>query len=103
MTDEKTNPDRPSVPAADVEPDPGDASDGAKADARLDSRCRIRVHNRRHRLTDPSGCSDKAAVDGIVRAGVLRDDSAKYVKEITHSQEKVAKTEPEETIITITW
>jgi hypothetical protein len=61
------------------------------------------VHGRRHRLTDPSGASDKACIDGLVRAGILRDDSAEYVKEVTHSQEKVAKNQPEETIITITW
>lgn len=65
---------------------------------RQDSRVCIHVHSIRKRLTDADGISAKAAIDGIVHAGILKDDSPQYVKEVTYSQEKG---EPEETIITI--
>jgi len=59
----------------------------------------IHIHSIRKRLADPDGISGKAAIDGIVKCGVLKDDSVKFVKEVRYSQEKG---EPEETIITIT-
>lgn len=65
---------------------------------RQDPRVCIHVHSIRKRLTDADGISAKAAIDGIVHAGILKDDSPKYVKEVTYSQEKG---EPEETVITI--
>ncbi|GAG15456.1 unnamed protein product, partial [marine sediment metagenome] len=40
--------------------------------------------------------------DGLVHAGILEDDSAKYVKEVTFSQRKTEKTEAEYTEVTIT-
>jgi Holliday junction resolvase RusA-like endonuclease len=49
--------------------------------------------------SDADGISAKAAIDGLVHAGLLKDDSPKYVKEVSYSQEKG---EPEETIITLT-
>jgi len=60
---------------------------------------RIHVHHRTHRLTDPDGRSIKAVIDGCVEAGILPDDNAKFITEITQSQE-VVKGE-EETIIDI--
>lgn len=59
----------------------------------------IRVHTIRKRLGDPDGVSAKAAIDGIVKAGLLPDDSAKFIKEILFTQEKGKE---EKTIITIT-
>ena len=103
MTDAKTNHRTAAFSFADLEQDPADEPLGAQAPAGLDPRCSIRVHGRRHRLTDPSGASDKAAIDGLVLAGVLTDDSAKYIKEVTHSQEQIPKSQPEETLITLTW
>jgi hypothetical protein len=67
----------------------------------VDQRVRIHVHSRRWRLTDPDGISVKAAIDGLVAGGILRDDSAKFVEKVSFSQELIAKDQPEETVITI--
>jgi len=58
----------------------------------------IHCHSVRKRLVDRDAISIKAALDGIVQAGILRDDTAKEIKEITYSQEKGNE---EKTIITI--
>jgi hypothetical protein len=71
-----------------------------KEGKKLDTRCSIAVHSRRKRLTDPDGTSAKAVLDGLRVAGILVDDSAKFVKEVSFSQEVG---EPEETRITLTW
>jgi len=63
-------------------------------------RCRIHIHHKTKRLADPDGRSIKACIDGLVVAGILRDDSAKIINETTQSQEKSKK---EETIIDIIW
>lgn len=59
---------------------------------------RIHIHSRRKRLTDADGVSAKAAIDGLVHGGLLEDDSARFVQEVSYSQEKSSE---EETIITI--
>ena len=75
---------------------------GAEKNKRLDTRCSIHVLSRRFRLADADGISAKAAIDGLVSAKLLYDDSWREVKEVTYSQEKCKK-EEEETIITLTW
>jgi len=72
-------------------------ADEDKADG---ERCCIHVHSIRKRLADPDGISAKAAIDAIVEAGILADDKAEEVKEVTYSQEKG---EPEHTTITLKW
>ena len=62
----------------------------------------IAVHHYRCRLADPDGLSIKAALDGIVHCGVLRDDSAKEITEIRHHQHKVKNADEERTEIIIT-
>lgn len=62
------------------------------------TRCNIRVHSKRKRLADPDGISAKAVLDGITKAGILTDDSAKFVKEVSFSQEIATE---DETIINI--
>ena len=62
----------------------------------------IAVHHYRCRLADPDGLSIKAALDGIVHCGLLRDDSAKEITEIRHFQHKVKNADEERTVITIT-
>ena len=89
-----------AIPAADLEPDFSHGPLGEKETPGLDSRCCIHIHSIRKRLTDPDGASGKAAIDGLVRGGLLKDDKTQYVKEVTYSQEKGS---PEETIITLTW
>jgi hypothetical protein len=67
----------------------------------LEKRVSIHVHSKRKRLVDADGVSAKAAIDGLVIAGVLEDDSNKYVKEVSYSQEKIQKGEEEEAIIEV--
>jgi Holliday junction resolvase RusA-like endonuclease len=62
----------------------------------------IAVCSYRTRLVDADGVSVKAVLDGLVHCGLLPDDSAKYVKEVTYSQVKVKNREEEKTVITIT-
>jgi len=69
---------------------------GADEDKEMDQKCRIHVHSRRRRLADPDGISAKAAIDGLRLGGLLKDDSARYVKSVTFSQEL---SEEDETII----
>ena len=45
------------------------------------------IHYRK-RLCDPDGISVKAAIDGIVKAGILKDDSPEFVEEIIQKQVK---------------
>ena len=68
---------------------------------RLVTPCRLHVHSRRYRLADSDGISAKAAIDGIVHSGLLSDDRAQEVAEVSYSQEKIPKSQDEETIITI--
>ena len=73
--------------------------EGMRENQRFDSPVNISVHSIRRRLADPDGISAKAAIDGIVKAGILADDSHKEVCKVSYSQEKGKE---EETIITIT-
>lgn len=73
--------------AANLEQAIGDALLGKEEVPRFDSLVRISIHSVRKRLADSDGISGKAAIDGIVKAGILADDSPKFVKEVTHSQE----------------
>lgn len=74
---------------------------GAQKAAGLNPPFDIYVHVIRKRLCDPDGISAKAAIDGLVKAGVLPDDSDRFVKKVSYTQEKAAKDEEEKTIITI--
>ncbi len=62
---------------------------------------KILVHSYRHRLADADGISAKAAIDGLILSGVLKDDSPKYVKEVRYRQTKISTKEPESTVVTI--
>lgn len=81
-----------------MEPNHSDAPDAALQNGQFNQAVRIHVHSVRKRLADPDGISAKAAIDAVVEAGVIKDDSAKYVKEVRFSQEKGSD---EKTIITI--
>lgn len=63
-------------------------------------RCSVRIHSVRKQLADIDGISGKYALDAIVRAGIITDDSPEYVKSVTHTQEKGF---PESTTITVEW
>lgn len=74
---------------------------GKKKITRLDTPVNIFVHSKRYKNTDPDGISIKAVLDGIVLAGILPNDTAKEIKGIFYTQEKIPRNEQEETIITI--
>lgn len=90
---------RASIPASNVESNSGDESVGKEEIKRFDSLVNIRVTSYRKRNHDPDGVSCKAVLDGIVRRGILADDSAKEVNEITF---KSVISKEEKTIIEIT-
>lgn len=64
----------------------------------FDRKVSIHIHSVRKREVDSDGVSAKAAIDGLVEAGLLQDDSPKWVKEVSYSQEKGT---PEETYLII--
>lgn len=73
---------------ANLEQADGYESLGAKKTTRFDAPVCVHVHSIRRRLADSDGVSAKAAIDGIVKAGILADDTAKHVKNVSYSQEK---------------
>lgn len=56
----------------------------------------------RARLADPDGISAKAAIDGCVHIGILRDDNAKWVREVRFRQVKVKNQHEEKTLLIFT-
>ena len=93
------DPNRTAVPATDMEPHTGDESLAAEKAPRLDSRVNIHVTSYRKRKHDPDGVSVKAVLDGLVRRGLLADDSTEEIRLVTF--ESIKSTE-EKTIIVIT-
>jgi len=70
--------------------------------AYFDSRVSIRISHYRSRFADPGGPSSKALIDGLVRAGVLRDDSLLWIAEpIIETQVKVKNQDEEKTVVEI--
>lgn len=61
-------------------------------------RYRINVHSRCRRLTDADSRVGKWAIDGLVKGGLLPDDSPEWIESVSYSQEKA---EVEETIINL--
>lgn len=66
-----------------MEQNTSNASLGEKEAQGLDTRVDIRVISYRKRKHDPDGISAKAVLDGLVRRGILPDDSTKEVRSIT--------------------
>lgn len=64
----------------------------------INQRVHIHIHSIRKRLADCDGVSAKAAIDGIVQSGLLKDDDLDHVSAVTYSQEKG---KPEGTVISI--
>jgi len=61
----------------------------------------ITVISRRRRLADSDGVSGKAAIDGVVLAGLLVDDSAEHVEEVRYRQVKLPTGSDESTEIVV--
>jgi hypothetical protein len=93
------NQDRATLPIANMEPPACHEQVAAGKGAPLRPPISVHVHSVRKRLTDADGVSAKAAIDGLVHAGILHGDDPSNVKEVSYSQEKGA---PEKTIITLT-
>lgn len=66
------------------------------------ARVSVDVCSHRTCLADADGVSAKAILDGLVRCGLLPDDSAKYVTEVRYSQVKVKNKSDEKTVVTLT-
>jgi hypothetical protein len=94
--------DRDTDTDADMESIIGDEPDGEETVQRFDTQVCIDVVHYRYRLADPDGLSVKAAIDGIHKAGILIDDSAKEIEAISHRQIKIPRQEAERTTFTIT-
>ncbi len=90
---------RAAISASNMEPHSGHASLAAEETPRLDTRVNIRVISYRKLKHDPDGVSVKAVLDGIVRAGLLPDDSTEQVQSITFESRK---SKEERTVIEIT-
>lgn len=90
--------DRAAIPTSNVEPHSGNAPMAAKEAARFTAPVSIRVISYRKYRHDTDGCSVKAVLDGLVQAGILRDDSSEFVKEVIFESRKSAE---EKTVIEI--
>lgn len=98
----KVNKDNTTVSSADLESNTRNAPVPEKGFKGFDSPVCILVRSFRHRLADPDGVSAKAAIDGLVHAKILTDDSPKEVKSVSYEQIKIKKPEEEKTEIIIT-
>jgi len=89
--------------AADMESTIGNESFSASEGSAFVARVSIEIISYRVRLADPSGISEKAAIDGLVNCGILADDSLREIQEpIIHRQVKVKNASDEKTEIVIT-
>lgn len=91
---------RPALSPAYLESGVGDAPLAEEKVKGCAPRACLHIHSYRKRLADPDGVSAKAVIDGIVKAGILPDDSAQFIEQVSYSQEKAAE---EKTVITITY
>lgn len=86
---------------ADLERTASGESVEARKNPAFNSRVSITIVSFRMRLADSDGISGKAAIDGLVHAGIIGDDSAEYVEEVRYKQIKVATKEQQKTQIII--
>lgn len=90
--------DRDTNQDAVMEPDTCPKQVGQNGAKKQNPRYSLSVLHYRKRLIDLDNLSIKAALDAIVRSGVLPDDSPKFIKEIRHEQ---IKSKEEKTVIII--
>jgi Holliday junction resolvase RusA-like endonuclease len=79
---------RTALSTPNLEPDTGNAVLSKDETPTFHSPVTIRVISYRKLNHDPDGVSVKAVLDGIVALGILTDDSAKQVSEITFESRK---------------
>jgi len=80
--------DRTASADANLESAIGNAPLGSDEVPTFVAPVRVTFHHTRKRLADIDGLSGKAVLDGIVALGILADDKAEQVTEVTHRQEK---------------
>ena len=90
-----------ALPVANMEQNSRNEYVGKKKAKGLDTRVNIHVISYRKAKHDPDGISAKAAIDGLVKAGILTDDSTDEVKKVTFESIKCATYEEERTEIQI--
>lgn len=90
---------RTSVSSPYLEQDHGHAAFPANDTPTFDSLVSVRVISYRRYNHDTEGVSLKAVLDGLVAFGILVDDSAKQIKEVTFESRKSTI---ERTVIEIT-
>lgn len=79
----------------------GNESMGKSKTAPLDTRVTITVTSYRWAKHDPDGVCSKAVLDGLIKIGILRDDSTDEVKKICFESKKAETKEMERTTIEI--
>jgi len=67
----------------------------------FDTRVNITIVSSRVRLLDPDNICGKYFIDGLRKAGIIKDDSSKYVEAVTYRQVKVKHKSQEQTAIII--
>jgi hypothetical protein len=87
--------------AANLERDLGYESLGEKGPTAFDTPVCITVVSYRTCLADSDGISAKAAIDGLVLARIIEDDSTKFVEEVRYRQIKVETKAQEKTVLEI--
>lgn len=88
-------------PAANVERHSVDKPTKANAYQAIRERVRIVIVSYCRRFTDADGRSAKYAIDGLVEAGILTDDSPQFVAAVEYRQVKVKSRSEEKTEIII--
>ena len=82
-----------AIRVANVESNSGNGLEGPNESEKVRTRCRVVVHCYRARSADPDGVSAKWAIDGLVKCGVFKDDSRKYIEEVSFKETKCKKLE----------
>jgi len=90
---------RAPVPVADTKSPRRDGTAATDETKNVHPRYRVVIRYRSKKLADPTGRSHKAAVDGLVRSGILGDDSSEFIESITTSETKCGRGEKEQTQI----
>jgi len=97
----KNDNNKTTVPTTDMEQNTRHESVGKKQTGKMDTRVNIHVISYRKAKHDPDGVSSKAAIDGLVHAGILRNDSTDEVKKVSQESFLVKTYEEERTEIQI--
>jgi len=92
-----------AVSTTDMEQNIGHECMGKEKATGLDTRVNIHVISYRKAKHDPDGISAKAVIDGIVRRGILQDDSTNEVRKVTFESIICKSLEKEKTEIQITF